>query len=80
MCLTFQMMTLKKYLTKIFEILFREYPLFGLSKCGISKNDHPSTAYDHTFLPATAAQKAHMSVCGWVCAYAYVQTYIRNLG
>jgi len=50
MCLTFQMMTLEKYLTKNFEIFFRGYPLFGPSKCGVSKNDHPSTAYDATFL------------------------------
>ena len=50
MCLTFQMMTLEKYLTKNFEIFFRGYPLFGPSKCGVSKNDHPSTAYDPTFL------------------------------
>ena len=50
MYLTFQMMTLEKYLTKNFEILFRGYPLFGPSKCGVSKNDHPSTAYDPTFL------------------------------
>merc|ERR1711954_164718 len=50
MCLTFQMMTLEKYLAKNFEIFFRGYPLFGPSKCGVSKNDHPSTAYDPTFL------------------------------
>ena len=50
MCLTFQMMTLEKYLTKNFEIFFRGYPLFGPSKCGVSKNDHPSTVYDPTFL------------------------------
>ena len=48
MCLTFQMMTLEKYLTKNFEKSF--YPLFGPLKCGVSKNDHPSTAYDPTFL------------------------------
>ena len=40
MCLTFQMMTLEKNVTKN----------FGPSKCGVSKNDHPSTAYDPTFL------------------------------
>ena len=50
MCLTFQMMILEKYLTKNFEIFFMGYPLFGPSKCGVSKNDHPSTAYDPTFL------------------------------
>jgi len=44
------MMTLEKYLTKNFEIFFRGYPLFGPSKCSISKNDYPSTAYDPTFL------------------------------
>ena len=49
-CLTFQMMTLEKYWTKNFEIFLRGYPLFGPSKCGASKNDHPSTAYDPTFL------------------------------
>ena len=49
MCLTFQMMTLEKYSTKNFEIFLRGYPLFGPSKCGVSKNDHPSTAYDPTF-------------------------------
>ena len=43
-------MTLEKYLTKNFEIFFREYPLFGPPKCGVAKNDHPSTAYDPTFL------------------------------
>ena len=50
MHLTFQMMTLENYLTKNFELFFRGYPLFGPSKCGVSKNDHPSTAYDPTFL------------------------------
>merc|ERR1711954_274794 len=50
MCLTFQMMTLEKYLTKKFEIFFRGYSLFGPSKCSVSKNDHPSTANDPTFL------------------------------
>ena len=50
MCLTFQMMTLEKYLTKNFEIFFRGYPHFGPLKCGISKNDHLSTTYDPTFL------------------------------
>ena len=50
MCLSFQMMALEKYLTKNIEIFFRWYSLFGLSKCGVSKNDHPSTAYDPTFL------------------------------
>ena len=50
MCLTFQMMTLEKYLTKNFEIFFRGYPLFGPSKCGVSQNVRPSTAYDPTFL------------------------------
>ena len=29
MCLTFQMMTLEKYLTKNFEIFFRGYPIFA---------------------------------------------------
>ena len=50
MCLTFQMMTLETYLTKNFDFFFRGYPLFGPSKWGVSKNDHPSTAYDPTFL------------------------------
>ena len=49
MCLTFQMMTLEKNLTKNFEIFVRGY-LFGPSMCGVSKNDHPSTPYDPTFL------------------------------
>ena len=44
------MMTLEKYLTKNSDILFRGYPHFGPSKCGVSKNDQPSTAYDPTFL------------------------------
>ena len=43
MCLTFQIMTLEKYLTKNFEISFRGYPHFDPSKCGVSENDHPST-------------------------------------
>ena len=45
MCLTFQMMTLEE-----FEIFWRGYPHFGPLKCGVSKNDHPSTTYDPTFL------------------------------
>ena len=28
----------------------RGYPHFDPSKCGVSKNDHPCTAYDPTFL------------------------------
>ena len=50
MCLNFQMMTLGKYLTKNFEIFFRGYPHFGPSKCGVSENDHTSTAYAPAFL------------------------------
>ena len=50
MCLTFQMMALEKYVTTNFEIFLRGYPLFGPSKCGVSKNYHHSTAYDHIFL------------------------------
>ena len=49
MCLTFQMMTFDKYLTKNLDF-FPGVPNFGISKCGVSKNDHPSTAYDPTFL------------------------------
>ena len=30
--------------------LFRWYPLVGPSKSGVSKNEHPSTAYYPTFL------------------------------
>ena len=50
MCLTFQMMTLEKYLATNFEIFFRGYPPLDPAKCGGAKNDHPSTAYDPTFL------------------------------
>ena len=63
MCLTFQMMTLEKYLTKNFEIFFRGYPLFGPSKCGVSKNDHPSTAYDTTFLLQNPFTLKNVDVC-----------------
>ena len=44
MCLTFQMMTLEKYLTKNLEIF-----LGGTPK-SVSKNDHPGTPYDPIFL------------------------------
>ena len=37
MCLTFQMMTLEKFLTKNFEIFFEGYPHFGPSKYGVTK-------------------------------------------
>ena len=50
MCLTFQMLTLEKYLTTNFEIFFRGYPLFYPLKVRHLQNDHPSTAYDPTFL------------------------------
>ena len=49
MCLTFQIVTLEKYSNKNIAILFRGYPHFGPSNCIVSKNDHPSTAYDITF-------------------------------
>ena len=61
MCLTFQMMTLEKHLTKKNEIfLGGEYPLFGPSKCGVSKNDHPSTTYDPTFFIAESFSSKKM--------------------
>ena len=41
---------LRKIFDQKFWNFFRGYPLFGPSKCGVSKNDHPSTAYDPTFL------------------------------
>ena len=50
MCLTFQMMTLEKHLTKNFAIFLGGTPFFGPLKCGVSKNGHPSIAYDPTFL------------------------------
>ena len=40
----------RKYLTKNFDFFIRGYPLFGPSKCGISKRDHPSTALQNPFL------------------------------
>ena len=52
MCLTFQMMTLEKYLTKKFEIFFLGYPHFGPSKCGISKKNYHSSTYEPTFFIA----------------------------
>ena len=45
MCLTFQMMSLEKYLIKIFDFFFKGYPHLD-----VYNNDHPSTAYDPTFL------------------------------
>ena len=38
-----------KLFNQKFEIFFGGYPHFGPSKCGVSKNEHPSTAYDPTF-------------------------------
>ena len=63
MCLTFQMMTLEKYLTENFDFIFFEgggFPLFGPSKCGVSKNKHPNTAYDPTFLIAESLSTQKM--------------------
>ena len=47
--LTFQIMILKKKFNQIFGKIFRGTPIW-LSKCCVSKNDHPSTANDPTFL------------------------------
>ena len=63
MSLTFQMMTLEKYLAKNFEIFFRGYPHFGPSKYGVSKNDHPSTAYDPSFLLQNPFTLKNVDVC-----------------
>ena len=63
MCLTFQMMTLEKYLTKNFEFFFRGYPLSGPSKCCVSKNDHPSTAYDPTYLLQNPFPLKNVDIC-----------------
>ena len=49
MCLTFPILTLRRFLTKNFEIFFGGYPHFGPSNYGVSKNEHPRTAYDPTF-------------------------------
>ena len=63
MCLTFQMLTLGKYFTKIFEIFYRGYPHFGPSRCGVSKNDHPSITYDPTFYCRNLFHSKNLDVC-----------------
>ena len=63
MCLTFQMMTLENYLAKNFDIHFRGYLLFSPLKCDISKNDHPSTAYDPTFYCRILFHTKNLDVC-----------------
>ena len=64
MCLTFQIMTLEKHLTVDFERKkFRGYPHFDPAKCGVSKNYHPCTIYDPTFLFLILFYSKNMDVC-----------------
>ena len=48
--MNFNIFTLKKYITTNFEINFWGYSHFGLSKGGVLKNEHSSSACDTTFL------------------------------
>ena len=63
MCLNFQMITLEKYLTQNFEILFRGYPLFGPSKSSVSKNDHPALPLTPLFYCRILFHTKNVDVC-----------------
>ena len=63
MCLTFQILTLWSFLTKNFANFWGGYPHFGPSKWGASKNEHPSTPYDPTFLCKILFYSKNGDVC-----------------
>ena len=53
MCLTLQMMTLEKYLTKNFEICFRGFPHFCPSKCSLDFGRSRQLLRNEIFDPST---------------------------